>query len=114
MTRLLIAAAALAFSCGAASADVADDYTTVEKADYIFGCMGSNGQTREALERCSCSIDTIATLLPHSEYEEAETVLRMDKVAGQSSELFRTSGDLKDKVANLRRAQAEAEVKCFP
>lgn len=90
------------------------DYSTVVRADYVFGCMAANGQTRESLERCSCSIDEIAELLPYSEYEEAETVLRMNKVAGQSSELFRASGELRDKVSNLRRAQAEAEIKCFP
>lgn len=113
MRRIGLLAAAAALAASPAFADVGDDYTTVEKADYIFGCMAANGQTRESLERCACSIDTLATLLPHAEYEEAETVLRMDKVAGQSSELFRSSADLKDKVANLRRAQAEAEVKCF-
>jgi hypothetical protein len=96
-----------------AQSQVGSDYPTSERADYVFGCMAANGQTRESLERCSCSIDTIATLLPFSEYEEAETVLRMNKIAGQSSELFRTSGELKDKVANMRRAQAEAEIKCF-
>lgn len=113
--RLLLAAAAAALLVPAAGvAAVSDDYPTVEKADYIFGCMAANGQTRDALERCACSIDTIATILPYSEYEEAETILRMNKVAGQSSELFRASGELRDKVSNMRRAQAEAEVKCFP
>lgn len=111
--RLALLAAVAALAAGPAVADVGDDYTTVEKADYIFACMAANGQTREALERCACSVDTLATLLPHADYEEAETVLRMNQVAGQSSELFRSSGELRDKVANLRRAQAEAEVKCF-
>ncbi|MDR4306496.1 hypothetical protein IHQ68_07690 [Chelatococcus sambhunathii] len=113
-------ALALAASFGAAIAaaparaqTIGSDYPTAERADYVFGCMAANGQTRESLEKCSCSIDTIATLLPYNEYEEAETVLRMNKIAGQSSELFRSSGDLKDKVSNLRRAQAEAEIKCF-
>jgi hypothetical protein len=116
IARTLIGAGlALALSIGqAASAEIGEDYSTVAKADYIFGCMAANGQTRESLEHCACSIDTIATILPYSEYEEAETVLQLNKVAGQSSELFRTSAQLKDKVANLRRAQAEAEIKCFP
>ena len=113
LVRLLVAAAVAAAPV-AAHAAVSDDYPTAEKADYIFGCMAANGQTREALERCSCSIDTIATILPYAEYEEAEVVLRMNRVAGQSSELFRSSGELRDKVSNMRRAQAEAEVKCFP
>lgn len=114
MRRLALAAVLAAFAPTMAVADVSDDYPTAEKADYIFGCMAANGQTRESLDRCSCSIDTIATILPYAEYEEAETVLRMNKVAGQSSELFRSSGELRDKVSNMRRAQAEAEVKCFP
>ncbi|HEY0292997.1 MAG TPA: hypothetical protein VGC51_11815 [Hansschlegelia sp.] len=115
MGRLtLVSLAMLLTAAGASAADVTDDYSTVDKSDYVFGCMAANGQTREALERCSCSIDTIAAILPYADYEEAETVLRMNKVAGQSSELFRSSPELRDKVANLRRAQAEADVKCFP
>ena len=35
-----------------------NDYPTVARADYVFGCMQVNGQTRDALERCSCSIDS--------------------------------------------------------
>lgn len=110
----MVAAAALALMAGGAAADVTVDYPTAEKADYIFGCMATNGQTRDSLDRCSCSIDTIASIIPFAEYEEAEVVLRMNKVAGQSSELFRSSGELRDKVANMRRAQAEADIKCFP
>lgn len=115
MRRAILAAAAALMLVGpATAAGVGDDYTTVDKADYVFGCMAANGQTREALERCSCSIDAIAATLPHNEYEEAETIMRMNKIAGQSAEVFRSSADLRDKVANLRRAQAEAEVTCFP
>lgn len=90
-----------------------NDYPTVARADYIFGCMAANGQSRPALEKCSCSIDTIATILPYDKYQEAETILRMVQVAGQSSEVFRSTGMFRDIVADLRRAQAEAEVTCF-
>jgi hypothetical protein len=34
------------------------------RADYVFACMKTNGETRRALERCSCSIDVIASILP--------------------------------------------------
>lgn len=114
MTKaMLAAAAALALSVSGARAGVGDDYPTAAKADYVFGCMAANGQTPQSLDQCSCSIDTIATILPYADYEEAETVLRMNKVAGHASELFRSSAELKDKVAAMRRAQAEANVKCF-
>jgi hypothetical protein len=37
-------------------ADDLNDYPTALRADYVFGCMKANGETRPALERCSCSI----------------------------------------------------------
>jgi len=35
-----------------------NDYPTATRADYVFGCMAANGNTREALLKCSCAIDT--------------------------------------------------------
>ena len=93
---------------------VVNDYPTATRADYVFGCMAANGQTREALERCSCSIDVIASILPHDRYVQAETILSMRQVAGQASEVFRNNPHFRDIVSELRRAQAEAEIQCFP
>ncbi len=90
-----------------------NDYPTVARADYVFACMVANGQTRQSLEKCSCSIDTIATILPYAKYVEAETILSVGQVAGQQAEVFRSTGMFRDMVADLRRAQAEAEVTCF-
>jgi hypothetical protein len=97
----------------APAAGLVNDYPTVARADYVFGCMAANGQTRQALEKCSCSIDTIATILPYEKYVEAETILSVGQVAGQQAEVFRSTGMFRDMVADLRRAQAEAEVTCF-
>jgi hypothetical protein len=91
-----------------------NDYPTAARADYVFGCMAANGQTQQALERCSCSIDVMARLLPYDRYVQAETILRLAQAPGQRSELVRNSGMLRDMVADLRRAQVEAEVQCFP
>ena len=91
-----------------------NDYPTAARADYVFGCMAANGNTQPSLERCSCSIDAIASVLPYERYVQAETILRMGQTAGQRSELIRSTGMLRDIVAELRRAQAEAEVQCFP
>jgi hypothetical protein len=90
------------------------DYPTAARADYVFGCMAVNGNTQQSLERCSCSIDAIANVLPYDRYVQAETVLRMGQTAGQRSEVIRSTGVLRDIVAELRRAQIEAEVQCFP
>ena len=88
-------------------------YPTVAIADYVFGCMGANGQTRDALERCSCSIDVIASILDYKQYERAETVLSLRRLTGEKAAMFKTNARWKQAVTVLRRAQAEAEVRCF-
>jgi hypothetical protein len=113
----VLAAAALVAGYGAVPAQAvevpANDYPTVARADYVFGCMQVNGQTRDALERCSCSIDVIASLLPYDQYEEAETVMRVRQRGGKNASMFLTMPMLREKVAELKRAQIEAELRCF-
>lgn len=106
---------ALFCMAGVAEAQVAveNDYPTVARADYIFGCMATNGQNRTALEKCACSIDVVASILPYEKYVEAETVMSMSLVGGDRMSIFRTAPHLKAMVADLRRAQAEAEIRCF-
>jgi hypothetical protein len=112
-----LAAAVLVAHCaiGAARATElpANDYPTAARADYVFGCMQVNGQTRDALERCACSIDVIASLLPYDQYEEAETVMRVRQRGGKNASMFLTMPMLRAKVDELKRAQVEAELRCF-
>ena len=61
--EVLAAASVAAFLAAPAQADE-NDYPTDARADYVFGCMAANGQTREALEKCSCSLDAMAAILP--------------------------------------------------
>lgn len=96
-----------------ASAQAANSYPTVAVADYVLGCMIANGQTRETLERCSCSIDVISTIIPYEEYEAAETFQRMGQLPGEKGVIFRQTAPARNTTANLRRAQAEADMRCF-
>ena len=91
----------------------AGDYPTTALADYVLGCMRSNGQTRKALERCSCSIDVIASIIPYERYEAAATFRQMAQTTGEASGLFRESAPAKAAGAELKRAQAEADIRCF-
>lgn len=94
-------------------ADQLNDYPTAARADYVFACMVTNGQSREMLDRCACSIDEIASILPYEKYLEAETVLSMRRVGGERMSFFQSAAMAENMVANLRRAQAEAEIVCF-
>jgi len=105
----------VAFSgtCAVAETDGASDYPTQARAEYVFACMASNGQTQEALRQCSCSIDVIASILPYDKYEQAETVLRMRRSGGgYLGEMFRAA-TASNMVRDLEEAQAEGEIRCF-
>jgi len=96
-----------------AYAEDVNEYPTSARAEYVFGCMKANGETRQTIEQCSCSIDVIASLLPYDRYISAETVLSMSQVRGNLGTQFRSSEHAKGALDDLRRAQAEAEVRCF-
>ena len=96
-----------------ALADDLNDYPTAARADYVFACMKANGETRRVLEQCSCSVDVIASILPYDRYVTAETVLSVAQVQGNLAAQFRSSEPAKAALHELRRAQAEAEVRCF-
>ena len=97
----------------AAWAEDVKDYPTSARSEYVFGCMKANGETRQSIDQCSCSIDIIASLLPYDRYVTAETVLSMSQVRGNLGTQFRSSEQAKGALDDLRRAQAEAEVRCF-
>jgi hypothetical protein len=96
-----------------AKADDLNDYPTSARADYVFGCMKANGETQEILQKCSCSIDVIASIIPYEHYVATETILSMSQVTGPVGSEFRSTEPAKLAVQDFRRAQAEAEVRCF-
>ena len=111
IARLSLCLAALVPFAGPAGAVA--DYPTDVVVDYVLGCMRSNGQSRETLDRCSCSIDVIASIIPYERYETAETFRRMAQMNGEASGLFRETAPARAAGSDLRRAQAEAEIRCF-
>ena len=104
--------AALASARAAEAAE--NDYPTSVRADYVIACMATNGNTREALLKCSCAIDAIAELMPYSHYERAETALSLQAGGGVGGRvgLFRDPPQIKTVIEELRRAQAEANLQC--
>jgi hypothetical protein len=112
LVRAAVPAAILALA-GVVAPSFANDYPTVTVADYVFACMKANGETRRALESCSCSIDVISTIIPYEAYEQAETFRSLSFAGGERGAFFRESAAGKTAIGNLRRAQAEADVRCF-
>ena len=111
--RFVAAHAVLTMATTAMRAEEINDYPTSARAEYVYGCMKANGESRQSIEQCSCSIDIIASLLPYERYISAETVLRMAQVPGILGNQFRSTEKARTALDDLRRAQAEAEVRCF-
>jgi hypothetical protein len=111
--RAIAAMLAILAAAAPAAAQLLNDYPTAARADYVFGCMKVNGETREALEKCSCSIDIIASILPYERYESAESFMSVGQVAADKGALFRQSEPAKRATDELHRAQAEAGIRCF-
>src|SRR5262249_33074178 len=111
--RIVAALIVLTTTAIVACAGDANDYPTAARVEYVFGCLKANGETRQGIEQCSCSIDVIASPLPYARHVPAETVLSMSQVRGNLGTQFRTSEQATGALNDLRRAQAEAEVRCF-
>jgi hypothetical protein len=106
--------ALLLFLSSVSARAVENDYPTSARADYVIGCIATNGNSREALLKCSCAIDTIAGIMPYSQYEQAETALSLQAGGGVGGRvgLFRDPPQIKAVIEELRRAQAEANLRC--
>ena len=118
LVGLLAAAGALGATAAATAAwaearHPAHDYPTATRADYVIGCLASNGFKREFLERCACGIDTIADLMPYEDYQQAETILSMQQGGlGDRGAMFRDTPVAKQRTEELNRAQAEVALQC--
>lgn len=116
LRRAVVAASAGIMAIAAAGPLRADetvnDFPTVARADYVFACMQVNGQSREALDKCACSLDVIASLIPFEEYEAVETIISVYKRGGKATQQF-SNLDLQRRVKEMRRAQVEGELRCF-
>ena len=110
---LALSAILLVAAFARAKADDLNDYPTSARADYVFGCMKANGETQELLQKCSCSIDVIASIIPYDRYVTAETIMSMSQVTGPVGSEFRSTEPARVALQDFRRAQAEAEIRCF-
>src|SRR3984893_6881794 len=108
---IVCALAALGATAIAARADDVNDYPTAARSEYVFSCLKANGETRQSIDQCSCSIDVIASPLPHDRHVTSRPGVSMSQVRGTLGGQFRPSEQATSALNDLRRAQAEAEVR---
>jgi len=98
---------------GALAAEDKFDYPTAVRADYVFACMATNGQSRQMLQKCSCSIDAIARAMPYEQYERAETIMSMQLVEGQRTAMFKNLPWMIELADKMKQLQAQSTLECF-
>jgi hypothetical protein len=108
-----VGAAVAALTLGSPAVAAENGYPTMARVEYVLECMAANGETYFTMQKCACSIDTIASLVPYERYERVETILRMREGRGELSLMFRTSPALEAQVQAFKQAQVEADLRCF-
>ena len=112
--RPIVAALAVwAATALAAQAEEANDYPTSARAEYVYGCMKANGESRQAIEQCSCSIDVVASIVSYERYVTAETALSMSQVRGNLGVQFRTSEQANSAVNDLQASAGGSRSEVF-
>jgi hypothetical protein len=119
MTRTYLAAMAVAATCAVPAAAQQErhpkyDYPTAARADYVIGCLMDHQFKHEALEPCACKIDVIADQLTYDQYDQANTVIGVQRNGGmgRANDLFRDTPTAQGVAARFHKAQAVADKMC--
>ncbi len=90
------------------------DYPTAARADFVIGCLMDHDFKHEALEPCACKIDVIADHLTYDEFDQAVTVVGVQRTGGmgRANDLFRDTPVAHQIMGKFHQAQAEAEKQC--
>jgi hypothetical protein len=112
---LLVAPAALA--CAAAWAQPkspANDFPTHARAEFVLGCMRENPSIgQEAVYKCSCAIDVIATKVNYDTWVDLSTIANATTIAGERGGAMRDLKDGRKMIARFREIQDNAKKSCF-
>ena len=95
---------------GCAATAQANDFPTLERVEYVLGCMDEQGgQNYNNLYSCVCMIDTIAAEFTVKEYSEAVAFATLRSTPGERGGVFRDpprAEQLRDKLQQVRQSAA--------
>jgi hypothetical protein len=92
----------------------ANDFPTHARVEFVLDCMrSSKAPQEEAMYKCSCAIDDIATKISYSDWVERATVANGITIAGERGGVMRDMKDGRKIAASYRELQAAAKKHCF-
>ncbi len=114
MIAFLLRGAAAATLAAAGGAAQAHDYPTADRVIYVEACMRDHpGAHYEMLNKCSCTLDTIARSLPYDDYVEMSTAANANSIGGERGAYIRDVPMLQEQIKKYKALQAQAQKGCF-
>lgn len=96
------------------SAQADNDFPTLDRVEYVLGCMNQNGgENYDNLYRCVCAIDYLRSQFNYDEYSQAQVFRMLRSTPGEIGGVFRDpekSDVLRDK---LDAADEVIAKRCF-
>ena len=90
------------------------DYPTVDRVEYVHGCMRDNpGPHQEMIYKCSCVIDALAKEMSYEEFVDTSTAVNAFSIGGERGELVRNFEPTKKMAEKFRDLQSKAKKGCF-
>ncbi|HSC98386.1 MAG TPA: hypothetical protein VLI21_05765 [Casimicrobiaceae bacterium] len=97
-------------------ADVAhaNDFPTRARVEFVLKCMqDTKAPPEEAMYKCSCAIDAIATKVKYEQWVDMSTVANGMTIAGERGGVMRDIKDGRSIATSYRTLQENAKKACF-
>lgn len=92
----------------------AHDYPTADRVTYVNECMRQHpGHYYEMLNKCSCTLDKLASQLTFDEFDSMVTATNANSIGGERGNTIRDSESLQKEIRRFRDMQATAKKSCF-
>jgi hypothetical protein len=101
----------LAFAAPAAQAH---DYPTADRVVYVQACMRDHpGPHYEMLNKCACTLDTLARDLPHDDFVDMSTATNANSIGGERGNSIRDVESMQVMIRKFRQLQTAAKKSCM-
>ncbi len=99
---------------GVAAPAFAHDYPTPDRVVFVNECMRQHpGHYYEMLNKCSCTLDKLASQLKFDEFDSMVTATNANSIGGERGNTIRDTESLQKEIRRFRELQAAAKKSCF-
>ena len=92
----------------------AHDYPTAERVVFVQACMRDHpGPHYEMLNKCACTLDTIAKDVPYDDFVDMSTATNANSIGGERGGAIRDVEPMQVLIRKFRQIQTAAMKSCL-